>query len=46
MLALAEVQKGHDGGLFVLGGVSLEDLGHELLVLGVELEGDVGVVVG
>lgn len=46
MLALAEVQQGHDGGLFVLGGVSLEDLGDELLVLGVELEGDVGVVVG
>lgn len=46
MLALAEVQQGHDGGLLVLGGVSLKDLGDELLILGVELEGDVGVVVG
>jgi hypothetical protein len=46
VLALAEVQQGHDGGLFVLGGVPLEDLGDELLILGVELEGDVGVVVG
>jgi len=45
VLALAEVQKGHDGGLLVLGGVSLEDLGHELLILGVELEGDVGVAI-
>lgn len=46
MLALAEVEQGHDGGLFVLGRVALEDLGDELLILGVELEGQVGVVVG
>jgi hypothetical protein len=46
VLALAEVEQGHDGGLFVLGRVALEDLGDELLVLGVELEGQVGVVVG
>lgn len=46
VLALAEVQQRHDGGLFVLRGVSLEDLGNQLLVLGVELERQVGVVVG
>lgn len=46
MLALAEVEEGHDGGLLVLGRVALEDLGDDGLVLGVELEGDIGVVVG
>lgn len=46
MLALAEVEHGHDGSLLVLGRVALEDLGDELLILGVELEGQVGVVVG
>jgi hypothetical protein len=46
VLALAKVQNRHDGGLLVLFGVSLEDLGDELLILGVELEGQVGVVVG
>lgn len=46
MLALAEVEQGHDSGLLVLRGVALEDLGNDSLILGVELEGDVGVVVG
>lgn len=46
VLALAEVEQGHDGGLFVLSRVALEDLGDELLILGVELERQVGVVVG
>lgn len=45
MLALAEIQQGHDGGLFVLLGVSLEDFGNDRLALLVESEGDVGVVV-
>lgn len=46
VLALAEVEQGHDGALLVLGGVSLEDLGNDGLILLVELEGDFGVVVG
>lgn len=46
VLALAEVEDGHDGGLLVLRGVALEDLGDDGLILGVELEGDVGVVLG
>lgn len=46
MLALAQVEDGHDGRLLVLRRVPLEDLGDELLVLRVELERDVGVVVG
>lgn len=45
MLALSEIEDGHDGGLLVLRRVALEDLGDELLILGVELERDVGVVV-
>jgi hypothetical protein len=45
VLALAEVEQGHDGSLLVLGRVSLEDLGNNGLVLFVELEGDLGVVV-
>jgi len=45
VLALAQVQQGHDGGLLVLGRVALEDLIDEFEVLLVELEGDVGVVV-
>jgi hypothetical protein len=44
VLALSEVEDGHDGGLLVLRGVALEDLCDDLLVLGGELEGDVGVV--
>jgi hypothetical protein len=46
VLALAQVEQGHDGGLFVLLGVSLEDLGHDGFILLVEFEGDIGVVLG
>lgn len=45
MLALAEVEQGHDGGLFVLGRVALEDLIGEGEVLLGELERE-GRVVG
>lgn len=45
MLALAEIEDRHNGSLLVLRWVALEDLGDELLILGVELERDVGVVV-
>jgi hypothetical protein len=46
VLALAEIEKRHHGGFLVLGRVSLEDLGHELLILGGEFKRDVWVVVG
>lgn len=46
VLALAEVEEGHHGCFFVLGGVAFEDFGDELLVGGVEVEGDGGVVFG
>lgn len=46
VLSLAEIEEGHDGGLFVLGWVSGQDFLHQLLVDGVELEGDVEVVLG
>lgn len=46
VLALADIEKGHDGSLLVLGRVALQDLLNDLFVLGAELEGDVGVVVG
>jgi hypothetical protein len=45
VLALAEVEQRHDGGLLVLRRVALEDLSDDRLILGVELEGNVGVVV-
>jgi hypothetical protein len=45
-LALAKVEDGHDSRLLVLRGVALEYLGDDGLVLGRELEGDVGVVFG
>jgi hypothetical protein len=45
VLALAEIEKGHDGGLLVLRRVALEDLGNDGLVLLVELEGEIRVVV-
>lgn len=45
VLSLAEVEQGHDGGLFVLWRVSAQDFLHELLVDGIEFEGDVEVVV-
>jgi len=44
VLSLAEVEKRHDGGLLVLAGVAGQDFLDELLILGVELEGDAGVV--
>jgi hypothetical protein len=44
VLALAKVEQGHDGGLLVLRRVSAEDFLNELLVLGIESEGDVEVV--
>lgn len=46
VLSLTKIKQRHDGGLFVLWGVSGEDFLHELLVDGIEFEGDVGVVVG
>jgi hypothetical protein len=46
VLALAEIEDRHNGGLLVLGWVSLEDLCDKLLILGVELERDIGVIVG
>ena len=45
VLALAEVEDGHDGGLLVLRRVPLQDLRHHLLVGCIELERDVWVVV-
>jgi hypothetical protein len=46
VLALAEVEQGHDGSLLVLGRVSAEDFFDELLILGVEGEGNVEVILG
>lgn len=46
VLALAEIEQGHDGGLLVLRRVALDDLLNDLFIFGRELEGDVGVVVG
>lgn len=46
VLALAQVQDRHHGGLFVLGRVALQDLGDNGLVLGGELEGQARVVIG
>jgi hypothetical protein len=46
MLALTKVEDRHDSGLLVLRRVPLEDLGDDGFVLGVEFEGNVGVVVG
>jgi hypothetical protein len=45
VLALTQVEKGHDGRLLVLLRVSLENLGHEGFILLVEFERDIGVVV-
>lgn len=44
MLSLSKIEKGHDGGFFVLWRVAFEDLGDEFLVDGVEGEGDIKVV--
>lgn len=45
MLTLAEVEEGHDGSLFVLRWIALEDLLDEALILGCEFELNRGVVV-
>ena len=46
VLALAQIQHGHDGGLLVLRGVTFEDLIDELKVLLGEIERDTRVVGG
>ena len=45
VLALAEVEEGHDGGFLVLGRVAFQDLGNEFFVGGVEFERDGRIVV-
>jgi len=40
VLSLAQVEEGHDSCFFVLRGIAFKDLGDELLVDGIELEGD------
>tara|TARA_R110002003_G_scaffold433_7_gene19750 strand:- start:2170 stop:2613 length:444 start_codon:yes stop_codon:yes gene_type:complete len=46
MLALSKVEQRHDGGLLILRRIPRQDLLDELLVLGRELEGDLGIVLG
>ena len=46
VLPLSEVEQRHDGGLLVLAGVAGQHFLDELLILSVELEGDVEVVFG
>lgn len=46
VLALAQVEDRHDGGLLVLRRIALEELGDDGLILRREFEGDLGVVVG
>lgn len=46
MLPLSKIKDGHDGGLLVLGWVTLEDLFNELVILLRKLEGDVRIVFG
>jgi hypothetical protein len=46
VLALSEVEERHHGGLFVLRGVSGEDLLDELFILRREFEGYLEVVFG
>lgn len=46
VLALAEVEDGHHGGLLVLGRVAGQDLLDHGIVLLAELEGDARIVVG
>jgi hypothetical protein len=43
-LALAEIEEGHYGCFFVLGGVTFEDLGYEKFILRCEFKGDREVV--
>lgn len=44
VLPLAQVQQGHDGSFLVLAGIPRQHFLHELLILGIELEGNVKVV--
>lgn len=46
VLPLSEIEQGHHGGLLILRGIPFQDLGNELLVDGVEFEGDGGVIYG
>jgi hypothetical protein len=46
VLALAEIEERHDGGLLVLWRVALEDFGDDGLILLAKFERDGGVVVG
>ena len=46
MLALTEVQDRHNSGLLVLGGVSLEDLADDSLILWGEFKGNLCIVIG
>lgn len=45
MLPLSEVEEGHHGCFFILGGVAFENLSHEFLIYCVELERDFRIVV-
>ncbi len=46
MLPLSKIQNGHNRSFLVLWWVALEDLFDELVVLLVELEGDIRIVFG
>lgn len=46
VLPLSKVEQRHDGGLLVLAGIAGQHFLDELLILCVELEGDVEVVLG
>ena len=45
VLALTEIEDGHNSGLLVLGRVSFEDLVNDGFILLVEFEGNIGVVI-
>lgn len=46
VLALAEIEQGHNGGFLVLGRVARENFFDELLILSIEFEGNAGVILG
>jgi hypothetical protein len=46
VLSLSEVEQRHDGGLLILAGVAGQHFLDELLILGIEFEGDIEVVLG
>ncbi len=46
VLALAEIEEGHHGGFFVLGGITFEDFGNEFFIGVVEFEWYGGIVFG